>query len=282
MDLVAYLKCLPIFKDIEPDAAGELANALEKKDLPAGTPLFSQGDPADAFYIVLSGRLRVVVRSAVDQEAVSELGAGDCIGEMALLTGQARTATISAVDDSELLCLGKAAFDSLVEKYPRFLSGLASQLLPRFQRDQLNLSLFRLFGRLDETLLAELLGRLGWRRIPSGQALFRQGEPGDEMYIVVQGRLRFVAEEEDGGRRILGEVGAGESIGEFALLAEAGSPESRRTASVYAIRQTDVIVLGRVDFTDLLCQYPGALLNLTRHIVRRTTAVREGIDHPLV
>jgi len=280
MDLLEYLKCLPIFKNLEPDAAQALTDALGRKHLPAGALLFAQGDPADAFYIVLSGRLRLAVRSAVDLETVSEMGAGDCIGEMSLLTGQPRTATISALDETELLCLEKSAFDRLVEQYPNFLSGLAGQLLPRFQNDQIHLSLHRLFGKLDEALLNELLGKLSWRRLSSGQALFRQGEPGDEMYIVVQGRLRFVVEEQSGGQRLLGEVGAGECIGEFALLARGGTPESRRTASVYATRMTDMIVLSRPVFEDLLCQYPQALLNLTRQIVRQSTAMSHAV--PLV
>jgi NTE family protein/lysophospholipid hydrolase len=273
MDLLNYLKCLPIFANLEPDAAQALADALGRKQLAAGMLLFHQGDPADAFYIVLTGRMQVSVRSAIDLETLSELGAGDCIGEMSMLTGQPRTATITALDDTELLCLEKATFDMLVEKYPNFLSGLASQLLPRFQKDQINLSLFRLFGRLDEAVLAQLLGKLGWRRINSGGVLFRQGEPGDEMYIVVQGRLRFIAEDRGGGQRVLGEVGAGECIGEFALLAEKGSPDSRRSATVIASRLTDMIVLTRQVFEDLLCQYPQALLNLARQIVRRSTAV---------
>jgi predicted acylesterase/phospholipase RssA/CRP-like cAMP-binding protein len=273
MDLLNFLTCLPLFKDVDEAVTRALAAELEKKELPAGTVLFAQGDPADAFYIVTSGRLRVTVHSGPDLETNSDLGTGDCIGEMSLLTGQPRTATITAVEDSQLLGLAKPVFDTLVQAHPNLLSGLASQLLPRFQRDQINIALTRLFGKLDEGLLRDLLGRMGWRRLDSGKTLFQQGEPGDEMYIVVQGRLRFVDETAGGCERFLGEVGAGECIGEFALLAEPGTPEGLRTATVYATRQTDMIVVSRKVFEDLLCQYPQALLNLTRQIVRRSTAV---------
>lgn len=97
------------------------------------------------------------------------------------------------------------------------------------------------------------------------------------MYIIVQGRLRLLVNA-NGGQRVLGEVGAGECIGEFALLAQRGSPESLRTATIYATRQTDLIVISRTVFEGLICQFPQALLNLTRQIVRRATTIGQPVS----
>ncbi|MBM3151706.1 MAG: cyclic nucleotide-binding domain-containing protein [Chloroflexi bacterium] len=274
MDLHRFLACLPVFAQLDPESIGRLLEEMESRKLAGGEVLFDQGQPGDAFYILLSGKLRVTaITSAGVEAAVGTLEAGDCIGEMALLTGQPRSATVSALAASELLCLTRPAFERLTGRNPGILSGLATQLLPRFQQMQASIYLSRLFGRLEEESQQQLLGQLGWRRLDSGETLFRQGEVGDEMYIIVQGRLRLIAEEADSCERVLGEVGAGEYVGEFVLLAEPGSPESKRTATLYATRQTDLLVISRSVFDSLLCRYPQALLNLARQMAQRSAKV---------
>lgn len=268
-NLADFLPRIPIFQRLEPSIAQALAAALKVQNLPAGATLFRQDDPGDAFYIIASGRLSIQQQMPDgDEVVIGEFGPGEHMGEMALLTGQPRAVTVTACEDVQLLRLAKVDFERLVDQYPALVAELLDSLLPRFQQVQTSLILANLFGRLDEALLRELQNKLEWRRLNCGEALCRQGEPGDEMYIVLQGRLRF-AVEEAGQQRDLGEVGAGESIGEFALLAESGAPESLRSATVYATRLTDLVVITRPVFEGLLCQYPQALMRLTRRIVRR-------------
>jgi predicted acylesterase/phospholipase RssA/CRP-like cAMP-binding protein len=251
-----------------------VAGKLTIRNLQEGDTLFVQGEPGDAFYILVSGGLRVKVCSnARTGTFVKDLGVGECVGEMSLLTGQPRSATVTALEDSELLCLTKLDFDSLVEDIPGLLNGLADQLLPRFLQDQTRVALKNFFGNIDDFLLRELLKNLDCRRCHSGEALFNQGDPGDEMYIIIQGRLRSVLKNADGTEHLLSESGIGESVGEFALLAESGSPESLRTATVYATRLTDMIVVTRPVFEKLLQEYPQVLIHLTRKIARRAIAV---------
>jgi predicted acylesterase/phospholipase RssA/CRP-like cAMP-binding protein len=125
--------------------------------------------------------------------------------------------------------------------------------------------------------LQALQAVVAWQRLDCGQVLFRQGEPGDTMYIVIQGRLRLTVTDPDGRERILGELGAGECVGEFALLAEGGAAESRRSATVAATRLTDVIALARPHFEAVLARHPHALLNLTRRIIRRQGRLSQGL-----
>ena len=279
MDLSDFLVCLPVFKHLDKPTLQALSAELGKKTLPAGAVLFNQGEPGDALYLIESGRMRIQADiEGAGETVINELGAGDCVGEMALLTGQPRNATVTAIEESQVLCLTQSAFDRLSQKYPALLSGMVSQLLPRFQQVQANLALSRLFGKLDDDLLRKLLEKMGWRHLKSGQTLFRQGEPGEEMYIVVQGRLRVVMESDE-GPRTMRELAAGECVGEFALLAEPGTPESLRTATIYATRMTDLLVITRQVFEDLLCQYPQVLLNLTRRIVRRVTGSERSVSN---
>jgi predicted acylesterase/phospholipase RssA/CRP-like cAMP-binding protein len=268
-----FLTHLPISSQLDRETIQALATELEPRNLLCNAVLFSQGDAGDAFYIVVSGKLQASVQSSADEKTfVSVVTPGQFVGEMALLTAQPRSATVTALENSELLCLTKSAFDNLERKHPNLLSALAGQLLPRFQRDQTRKVLKNLFGDLDDSLMLSLLGKLDCGHLNSGETLFHQGEQGDEMYIIIQGRLRIVAEA-GGGQHTLGEVGAGECIGEFALLAESGTPESLRTATVYATRSTDYLVISRSVFEDLLAHYPQAVVNLTRQIVRRSASI---------
>jgi predicted acylesterase/phospholipase RssA/CRP-like cAMP-binding protein len=273
-NILDFLTPLLIFRQLDVEAIQAVAAELTERHLSAGEILFRQGDLGEAFYILTAGALQVSIDSDDKTAAfINHLNAGECLGEMSLLTGQPRTATVSALEDSELLCLTKPNFDRLAEEYPALLTGLADLLLPRFLQDQTRTALKNFFGDIDDALLRELLKNLDCHRCYSGQTLFNQGEPGDAMYIVIQGRLRAVIKEADGSERILSETGAGESIGEFALLAESGTPESLRTATVYATRMTDMVVITRPMFEKLLEQHPQALLNLTRRIVRRAVSI---------
>ncbi len=279
MEPLDFLTRLPISSQLDQDTIQALAAELKPQSLSCGVVLFSQDEAGDAFYIVVSGKLQASVCSATDGRIfVNIVAPGQFVGEMALLTNQPRSATVIALEDSELLCLTKSAFERLEQEYPNLLSALASQLLPRFQRDQTRKVLKNLFGDLDDTLLLSLLGKLDCGRLNSGETLFHEGEPGDEMYIIIQGRLRMVKKDAGGGQRTLGEVGAGECIGEFVLLAEPGTPESLRTATVYATRLTDYLVISRAVFRDMLDQYPQAMIHLTRQIVRRSASISKRVQ----
>jgi predicted acylesterase/phospholipase RssA/CRP-like cAMP-binding protein len=273
-DLLNFLTPLNLFQSLEPASTLAVARELTRKSITGGETLFSQGEFGDAFYILTRGTLRVRIQSDAQAGMFEKnLKAGECIGEISLLTNQPRSATVTALEDSELLCLTKADFDRLAEAHPSLLTGLANQLLPRFLQDQTRAALKNFFGDIEDALLKDLLINLDCHRCRSGEILFQQGDPGDAMYIITQGRLRSVWKESDGSERILSEAGIGECVGEFALLAESGSPESLRTATVYATRLTDMIVITRPVFDRLLLEYPQVLIHLTRKIARRAIAV---------
>jgi predicted acylesterase/phospholipase RssA/CRP-like cAMP-binding protein len=100
----------------------DLANTLRPVVLHGGEPLFLEGDEADGFYFVIDGRLRVVARNTDGEETtLAEIGRGEPVGEMALLTGGRRTASIWAIRDTRLGHLTTEAFTSLLERHPREL-----------------------------------------------------------------------------------------------------------------------------------------------------------------
>jgi len=95
----------------------------------AGTCIVRQGEPPNYFYVVKSGKLRVF-RETPDgiRTELTELGPGDYFGEVALVTGQARTASVEAVEDSHLIQVSKEEFDWVLDHNPQLARHIIQQL----------------------------------------------------------------------------------------------------------------------------------------------------------
>ena len=102
---------------------------LAKLPLARGEVLVRQGDPADALYVVVSGRFQVHVSGR--DEVVAEIGPGMPIGEIAFLAGGERTATVTAVRDSLVLRLGRTEFEQLCQRVPDIWRTLTAALASR-------------------------------------------------------------------------------------------------------------------------------------------------------
>jgi len=244
-----------------------LETELERVHLPQGQALFEQGEIADCLYILLRGRLDVRIEDPDDGKIViDELDRPfSTVGEMALLTRQVRTATVCALADSELFKCSKKAAKRLAELDPPGLVRFVKANVPRLQRIQLATVLTGLFGELDRAALGDLQAKLEWHQLSHRDVLFDQGDPGDAIYIVINGRLRVVTDDLDGrGERIVGEIGPGEIVGEFSLLT--GEAHS---ATAYAIRETNLVKLTEPVFNSFLEQYPQAMMQITRTIIKR-------------
>jgi predicted acylesterase/phospholipase RssA/CRP-like cAMP-binding protein len=96
--------------------------------LQAGETLFGAGDTGRDLYFVLSGRLRALGPGG---RVLSEMSRGESIGEIALLTGEPRTATVAAVRDSVLVGVSREAFEEIVEKYPKVMHVIAGIVVQR-------------------------------------------------------------------------------------------------------------------------------------------------------
>ena len=109
--------------DADPEAAA-LADAeavLEWLSVPAGTVLIKEGDQPDYLYFVVSGRFRVTTESGAEQRFIADTGRGQLIGEIGVLTGEPRTARVTAMRDSEVVRLPQAEVLRLTYQSPRML-----------------------------------------------------------------------------------------------------------------------------------------------------------------
>jgi NTE family protein len=124
--------------------------------------------------------------------------------------------------------------------------------------------LLRLFGDLEEDLISQILNNGKSLEVESGKFLFHQGDQDNSLYIVISGRFRALARQEDDSLHALGDIGEGEPIGEFALFM--GEP---RSASVVAIRKSIVLEIKESQYLEIVSKHPSFSSKLTRFVVNR-------------
>lgn len=127
----------------------------------------------------------------------------------------------------------------------------------------------RIFARLDRPTLDRLAGELRRRRFGRGEVIFHIGDPGDALFLIVSGAVKISLPTEDGGEAILATLRPGDAFGELALLDEAP-----RSASAVAMTQSEVLVLTRGRFGELIEQEPVIRQTLFRTLaaeIRRLT-----------
>jgi NTE family protein len=117
MDLVAGLS---------DDELDELLEDVEWVEIPGGEALFREGEESESFYVIVRGRLRTLLTDESGEPVVvRELSRGDAVGELGLLTGAPRSATVVAVRDTELARLSRPAFERVIERTPRIALPIA-------------------------------------------------------------------------------------------------------------------------------------------------------------
>jgi predicted acylesterase/phospholipase RssA/CRP-like cAMP-binding protein len=133
----------------------------------------------------------------------------------------------------------------------------------------LRLAALPLFAGMDAHTLGDLADGMDWLALPGGGVLFAQNEVSDALYVLVHGRLAASKADDEGRVRALGAVTPGECVGETGLIA--GVP---RSATVIAMRDSELLRLSRAAFERLIAAHPQAMLNMARTAVRRFSDTR--------
>ena len=123
-----------LFGNLDDDLRAEIVSSLTWVRLRRGEVLFRKGDTADALYIVIHGRLQVLVDDeAKDPEVIAEIGRDEPVGEMALLTGARRSATVRAARDTNLIRLSSDAFKTVLSRTPSAILPIVRALADRLR-----------------------------------------------------------------------------------------------------------------------------------------------------
>jgi CRP-like cAMP-binding protein/Zn-dependent protease len=224
------------FLDGLPAAAlAALASQLDVEHADAGRTVITAGSTGDRFYLVRSGRLQAV---AVDGTVLGTITPGEGFGELALLDGTPRTATVQALEDCELWSLDRPHFQRWIRDRYEIAARIRADLSERKA-----LAALPFFRDLEGRELDAIAARLRARRYEGGDVVVQAGESGGGYYLIREGEADVALP--DG--RVVRTLGPGDGFGELALIF--GVP---RTATVTARGPLAVGVLGRSDFAALV------------------------------
>jgi CRP/FNR family transcriptional regulator, cyclic AMP receptor protein len=275
-DIEGTLAASSLFSDLDHAELAEVARLAEPFSLPAGDLLFRQGDRAEQLYVLEAGRLEIVARLPGDREMLlSQVGAGDVLGELSLVAGGTRTASARAVETTHGLLISRDAFGRLRTSlrptgaavmrrlsrvvYARLRArcdSLAGVTFPAaevddpggaraLQPDDLvhmsRLDFFAHFGRL----LPEVASRGARLDVERGTVLVGAGSHPDRFLVTLRGAVE-AAIELGATRRRLRLAGPGRAPVYLGLLDDAPSPvmcRAREKAHLFAMSRTDFAAL---------------------------------------
>ncbi len=122
----ALVARVPLFKQLGAQVIAEVARLLRPRRLPAGAPLMRKGEPGDCMYFIVDGEVEV----ALEPQPV-RLGQGAFLGEMALITGEPRSASVLVRRSAQLLALDIADFRALAGQHPELTSAIEAEAARR-------------------------------------------------------------------------------------------------------------------------------------------------------
>jgi CRP/FNR family cyclic AMP-dependent transcriptional regulator len=125
------LRRVPFFAEIEPAKLKLLAFMSERAGFDDGKVLFRQGDPGDAAYLIIDGQADIVLEGPAGPMIVATLGANDLVGEMAIITGAPRNATVRAKGRLVALRIAKDPFMRMVREFPNMAISIMQELAQR-------------------------------------------------------------------------------------------------------------------------------------------------------
>ncbi len=159
------LEDIPLFSCLDKAALGGLEAVAARKRLPKNAVVFLQEDESNSVYIVLSGKVKVVIDDEAGREIVlAMLGTGEYFGEMAVLDGISRSATVITTEPTDMLIIHRDDFKNILTAHPDMVFNLLKVLLARLRRaDQTieNLALKNVHGRVANLLMQFAVPRNG-------------------------------------------------------------------------------------------------------------------------
>jgi CRP-like cAMP-binding protein len=195
------------------------------------------GDEAERFFLIESGEVGVYHNGV----QVGTLESGGYFGTMALLDSGEYLATYRALTPVHAFALPRSRFDPLLRA-----DTTLSQQVSSGARHRRLLKKMPLFSSLSPQQLTAVDARLQHKPVAAGETIVRQGEPRSHLFIVADGVVEAI-HEENGKERVVGRLGPGEHFGEYALFAD--TPYS---ATYRARRQGDLLLLDEAKFDDLV------------------------------
>jgi CRP-like cAMP-binding protein/ATP/ADP translocase len=289
---VELLKGVPLLKSIPAYQLMAHADIVEWVSKKEGQDLFAQGDQGDACYVVDQGEIVVIV----DGKEVARLGPGECVGEMALIERQPRSATVKLATDARFLKIGTQGFTRLLDSQPTIARSLLATFDKRIRLAQAGrdvespiekqglltthsgvvsrlsapdlqqlipvisfLCQVDMFVDLPMPSLTRLAGIVQEVSYQAGETLFEQGDGGDSLYLVCSGKVDVIVDS-----NTVATLAKKACIGEMALIGGC-----LRSATIKVSKDSRMLRLWSEDFNQLLATEPDVSMTLLKTLSAR-------------
>ena len=194
---------IELFSELSEDELKEVSALAQTRTVTRDTTIFNEGDTADAIFVVVNGRVKIVTTSTDGKEFIlTVLGAGQVFGEMALIEEATRSASVVTISDVELLVISRKDFDHLLHTSPgisRKLMAILSRRLRRANSKMESLAYMDVAGRLARYLLDLALDH--GQRLGNGWVVVRRPTHSDIAHSIGTSRetvSRLINEFEEG------------------------------------------------------------------------------------
>ena len=228
------------------DQLVEVSRSVKPQIFQPDSTIVRQGEKGDTFYIMLDGKADVYINMPGGSELqVNQLEPGEYFGEMALLGGGVRAATVRASQEGSVsvAALNEESFNSLISDS----RSLREQLMDLVERRNIYHQL-QAVSSLDENALASILKETKPVLYSEDQTIIKQGDVGDMFYLLLDGQVDILIKDERGGEVLVNQLSRGSFFGEMALM---GTKRRNATVRVSKGHSAKLIELGVREFDQL-------------------------------
>ena len=226
----------------------------------AGEVIFKELDYTNTFYSIVAGSVDVELKGndVGAKPSILNLKAGQYFGEMGLISGRRRTATVRAGADCVLLETPRRTMLKLISS----VEDVRKQTDEKFVRN----AIFNYLGPMlgPDAVDALMAGGVELRRFNTNDVIARDGDQADGLYLIRRGSVT-VSKVIDGKDKILSYVSAGNYVGEMALL-----NDSPRSATITATVLTEILVLGAEGVKKQIAANPKWRASIEKQVLART------------
>ncbi|MBE9503993.1 MAG: cyclic nucleotide-binding domain-containing protein, partial [Proteobacteria bacterium] len=251
---------IPLLSDLKEEVLKKVVGSLAHHTFSMGEIIFREGDEGNSLYIIVKGSVKVFIEGVAGEKIeITQLKEGDFFGEVGLLAGGTRKASVMALDDTDLFEMTKEEIEKIEKEHPH-VSDVLQDFYKKRVLDKI-MAVSPLFGTLKTKDRREILEAFTLKSFNEGDAVITEGEKGDSLFIIKSGQVEVNTVADDEKKVMLGRLKEGDFFGEVALLT--GKP---RTATVTALSPVELMELSAKDLKSCFEKHTRVKETLNRYL----------------
>lgn len=240
----------PLFSDLTKDELFAVIGKVKHQIISPGVFVFQEGEKGDSIYIVVSGELDIIAKDKKGNNVVlATLKEGDFFGEFGFFSNARREAGVRATTPTGILEIVKSDIDDIIARHKR-----VAEVLFNFYKERVVdrlMAISPIFEPLTPADRKAILARLSSEKFEQGANVVNQGEVGDTMYLIKEGKVKVWVDDPKKGKIVMAVLEEGDFFGEIAL-----ATSRPRVANCTAVTNTELVLFSRPMIKDILAKYP--------------------------